>query len=285
MRTFLDDRLAYSLNDRKKAILQSKEFIASVDCIIESSSRQSGTYASFRTNLPYAVRGVYAASLKALSMPMNFGTNLYVRTFNVTYGNVGAWPGDFTLPIGYYYYSINQGNVTFAEAQMHLSSNNLLYYILNWFSGALASLSVDPSTGAINWVWDAATGGVTSTDVPAFFNLLTPTTGLAWVSNGSPIDLSGVKQIGIVIPDVSCQNSKSNVVGIPNYFETVPVNVGFGSVLAYEPLREDINWMGASRNLSSINVQVVDTATNTVLPLVSDWSMCVRFYVSQEQIA
>ena len=81
-----------------------------------------------------------------------------------------------------------------------------------------------------------------------------------------------------------CQNSKSNVVGIPNYFETVPVNVGFGSVLAYEPLREDINWMGASRDLSSIS-EVVDTLTNVVLPLVSDWSMTVRFYVTQEQTA
>ena len=54
-------------------------------------------------------------------------------------------------------------------------------------------------------------------------------------------------------------------------------------MLAYEPMREDINWMGASRDLSSISVQVVDTATNTVLPLVSDWSMTVRFYVTKEQ--
>ncbi len=100
-----------------------------------------------------------------------------------------------------------------------------------------------------------------------------------------PIDLSGVKTIGLVIPDVACQNSKSNVVGIPNYFETIPVSVAFGNVLAYEPTREDINWFGASNDLSSITIKVVDTETNIELPLVSDWSLCIRFYVSKEQTA
>ena len=210
-RTFLNDRLVYSLQDRKKAILASKEFIGSVDCIIESSARLSGTYSTFRTNLPYSIRGVYASSLKALSLPINFATNLYVRSFNVEYDNVGPWPGDFTLPIGYFYYSINAGTVTYTEASAYPTSNNLLYFILNYFSGALESLTVLPQSGGINWTWDGATGGVTSVDVPAFFQLQT-TTGSAWISNGNPIDLSGVKQIGIIIPDVACQNSKSNVV-------------------------------------------------------------------------
>ena len=282
MRTFLNDKSAYSLSDRKRAILESKEFIASVDCVISSASRLTGVPAAFRTNLPFSVRGVYAAFLKSLSLPMTFGNNLSVRTFNVAYDNVGPWPGDFTLPIGYYYYSVNAGTVTYTEAQAHPSSNNLLYYILNWFSGALESLTVLPQSGGINWTWDNSTGGVDSTDVPAWFQLES-TTGLAWISNGNPIDLSGTKTIGIVIPDISCQNSKSNVTPVPNYFATCPVNVGYGTVLSYEPIREDINWLGNSLDLSSISVQLVDTATNVVLPVLNDWIMCVRFYVSKEQ--
>ena len=282
MRTFLNDKSAYSLSDRKRAILESKEFIASVDCVVSSASRLSGSSAAFRTNLPFAVRGVYAASLKSLSLPMTFGNNLAVRQFNVEYDNVGPWPGDFTLPIGYYYYSINAGTVTYTEAYAHPSSNNLLYYILNWFSGALLSLTVLPQSGGINWEWDPATGGVDSTDVPAWFQLET-TTNFAWISNGNPIDLSGVTTIGIVIPDIACQNSKSNVTPVPNYFATVPVNVGYGTVLSYEPIREDINWLGNSIDLSSLSVQLVDVSTNTVLPILNDWNMCVRFYVSKEQ--
>ena len=73
MRTFLNDKSAYSLSDRKRAILESKEFIASVDCVVSSASRLTGSSAAFRTNLPFAVRGVYAASLKSLSLPMTFG--------------------------------------------------------------------------------------------------------------------------------------------------------------------------------------------------------------------
>ena len=80
---------------------------------------------------------------------MNFGTNVYTRSFNVTYTNVGAWPTSFTLPIGYFYYSVNAGTVTYTDAQSYPSSNNLLYYILNYFSGALLSLTVLPQTGSI----------------------------------------------------------------------------------------------------------------------------------------
>lgn len=276
------DRKNYSLQDRKRAISYAREFMESVDCVVDSSARQNGNYANFRTNLPYAIRGVYAASLKTISLPMNFGNNLYARTFNITYGAVGPWPGDFTLPIGYFQYSINSGTVTYATASAAPNSNNLLYWILNYFQGALSDMSVDPTTGAINWTWDAATMGATSTDVPAFFQL-GATNGLAWISNGYPIDLASPKQVAVIIPDLAAQNSKSNVVGIPNYFCTVPVSVGYGSVLVYEPVREDISWLGSSRDISSINVQIVDTATNTVLPLVSDWTISIRLYTSQEQ--
>ncbi len=280
--TYTNDRMSASLQDRKRAIYSSREFIGSVDCVIESSSRITGTISNFTTNLPYSVRGCYAASLNSISIPMNFGTNVYTRSFNVEYKNVGPWPGDFTLPIGYYYYSINAGTVTYTEASSYPLSNNLLYVILNWFSGALLSLTVLPQSGGINWTWDPATGGVTSTDVPSFFQLV-GSTGFSWTSNDQPIDLSGVKTIGVIIPDISFQNSKSNVVGIPNYFTTVPVNVPYGSVLAYEPSREDISWFGSSKDISVLRIQLVDTNTNVVLPLVSEWSMVLRFYVSQDQ--
>src|SRR5579864_4484424 len=233
------DNKIYSLQERQRAILYSTEFIASVDCVIASVARQSGTFANFRTNLPYAVRGVYAASLKSISMPTTFN-NLYVRTFTVSYGMTGSWPGNFTLPQGYFQYPLNAGTVTYATATGFPTSNNLLYYILNYFMGALDSLHVDPTTGAINWTWDSATGGVTSTNVPAFFNLLS-TSGLSWISNGNPVDLAAPKQIGIIIPDIASQNSKSNVTGIPNYFCVVPNSAGGGgSVLNYEPEREDL---------------------------------------------
>lgn len=281
-RTFANDRLAPSLSDRKRALYASKEFIGSIDCVIESSGRITGTIANFTTNLPYAIRGCFAASLNSISIPMNFGTNVYTRTFNVTYGNVGPWPGNFTLPVGYFYYSISAGTVTYAQATAYPSSNNLLYFILNYFGGALDSLTVLPQSGGINWEWNAATGGVQSIDMPSFFQLLA-SNGLAWLSNGQPIDLSGVKTIGLIIPDISFQNSKSNVVGIPNYFTTIPVNVGYGTVLAYEPIREDISWFGCSKDVSSLRIQIVDTNTNTVLPLVNEWSMVIRFYVDKEQ--
>jgi hypothetical protein len=271
------------LQDRKRAIYASKEFIGTVDCVIESSSRVTGTPASFTTNLPYAIRGCFSASLSSISIPMNFGTNVYTRSFNVTYTNVGPWPGSFTLPIGYFYYSISAGTVTYTEAQAYPSSNNLLYFILNYFSGALESLTVLPQSGGINWEWDSATGGATSTDVPSFFQLLS-SNGFAWLSNGQPIDLSGVKTIGLIIPDISFQNSKSNVVGIPNYFTTIPVSVSYGSVLTYEPIREDVSWFGSStKDISALRIQVVDTSTNVLFPLVSEWSMVLRFYVVQDQ--
>ena len=101
MRSFSNDRISPSLQDRKRAIYASKEFIGSVDCVIESSSRITGTKSSFTAN-PYAIRGCFAASLSSISIPMNFGTNVYTRSFNVTYNNVGPWPGSFTLPIGYF---------------------------------------------------------------------------------------------------------------------------------------------------------------------------------------
>ena len=72
--------------------------------------------------------------------------------------------------------------------------------------------------------------------------------------------------------------------GIPNYFTTIPVSVGYGSVLAYEPIREDVSWFGSStKDISALRIQVVDTSTNVVLPLVSEWSMVLRFYVVQDQ--
>lgn len=280
---FVNDKLYPSINERKQALYASREFMASVECVVESSKRTMGTIASFTALFPFSIRGVYAASLKSLSMPMNFGTLLSPLSFNVTYGAVGSWPGNITIPAGYWWYSINQGTVTYAEAQMNLSSNNILYFILNTFAGALDSLTVLPNSGGVNWVWDSATSGVSSTDVPAWFNLLTPLSGLSWVSNGYPWDLSGCRNVGIVVTDVAAQNSKSNVVPIPNYLATVPVNVSFGSVLAYEPQREDISYLGGAKNLSCICCQVVDTATNQVLPLVTDWSMVIRFYVTQEQ--
>ena len=283
MRTFSNDRISPSLQDRKRAIYASKEFIGSVDCVIESSSRITGTPASFTANLPFAIRGCFAASLNSLSIPMNFGTNIYTRTFNITYNNVGSWPGSFTLPIGYFYYPTTPGVVTYEEAQVYTSTNNLLYFILNYFSGALSALNVLPQSGGINWIWASATGGAISTDIPDFFQLLS-SNGFSWGSNGKPIDLSGVKTIGLIIPDISFQNSKSNVVGIPNYFTTIPVSVGYGSVLAYEPIREDISWFGSStKDISALRIQVVDTSTNVVLPLVSEWSMVLRFYVVQDQ--
>jgi hypothetical protein len=280
--SFVNDKLYPSINERKQALYASREFMANVDCVVESSKRTMGTIASFTAFLPYAVRGVWAASLKSLSMPMNFGTLLSPLRFDVTYGAVGPGPGNIVIPAGYWYYSINQGTVTYAQAQMNLSSNNILYFILNQFAGTLDSLTVLPNSGGVNWTWDASTSGVTSTNVPAWFNLLN-TTGLAWISNGSPWDLSGCRNVGIVVTDVAAQNSKSNVVAIPNYLATVPVNVSFGSVLAYEPEREDICYLGGEKNLSCVCCQVVDTATNLVLPLVTDWSMVIRFYVTQEQ--
>jgi hypothetical protein len=282
-RTLLNDRVNPSLLDRKRAIFSAKEFISSVDLVVESSSRSSGTIASFTTLIPFSVRGVFAASLKSFSMPMTFGTNLAVRTFTVTYTNVVSYPGNFTMPIGFYYYSLSQGTVTYAEATAYPSSNNLLYFILNYFSGGLDSLTVNPQTGGINWTWDASTGGVSSSNVPAFFNLLTPLSGLAWISNGKPIDLSGCRDIGLIISDLSSQGSNSNVTRLPNYFDTIPVNVSFGSVLAYEPIREEINWFGSAKDISILNVQVVDAATNILLPLLTDWSMVIRLYVSADQ--
>lgn len=280
--SYIGNTLSLSIEDRKRAITQSKEFIPSIEVNIESKSRTSGTYAAFTTNLSYGIRGVYAASLKNFSLPMNFGNVLSPVSFNLTYTNVSPYPGNFLLSPGYYTYSINAGTVTYATAALNPTSNNLLYYILNWFSGGLDSLSVNPQNGTINWDWKASTGGATSTDMPAFFQLL-DSAGLAWIGNGQPIDLSGCRTVGIIIPDLSIQSSKSNVVGIPNYFTSVPVNVGFGSVLVYEPVREDINWVGGPKTISSLSIMVVDTTTNEILPLVSDWSLVLRIYVSDQQ--
>src|SRR4051794_36038990 len=96
--SFLNDHLVPSIQDRKRAIFSQKEFMSAVNCIVESVGRQAGgTHAHFTANLPFAVRGVYAASLTSLTMPMNFGTNLTDLSFDVKYTSVTAFPGNFAL--------------------------------------------------------------------------------------------------------------------------------------------------------------------------------------------
>src|SRR5690242_20333286 len=100
-----------SIAERKRAMLYSKDFMSVVNCVVESASRMSGSSpAGFTVSLPFGgVRSVFGASLVSLSLPMNFGTVLYPQSFQVNYQNVVAFPANFTLPIGYYWYNISAG--------------------------------------------------------------------------------------------------------------------------------------------------------------------------------
>lgn len=281
MRSVTGDTLNPSLADRKRALYSSREFMASVECVVDSSSRIRGTPNNFVTLVPYGIRGIYAASLKSCSIPQNFGNVLSAQSFTVTYQNVVAFPANFTLPVGFYYLNLNQGTLNYTDITV-TSSNNICEYIMINMLGAISSITVNPNTGSWNWVWDGTCGVVTSTDIGAFWQFLTHA-GISWIGNGDPINLSGCLSIGIILPELSGTNSKSTQVGIPGYFASVPVTVPFGQVLAYVPIREDIVFLGGSKDLSNITVQLVDTQSNTVIPLSSDWTMALRLYVSQDQ--
>jgi hypothetical protein len=284
-RTFIGDSFAPSLADRKQAMFSSKEFISSVNVVLSSTNRISGSLNACKFNLPTPIRGVYAASLKSISLPFNFGNVLSPLSFTVTYTNVVAFPGSFTLSAGYYWYDINAGTVTYATASATPTSNNLIYYILNYFSGGLTSITVNPLNGSWNWAWDSSTGGVASTNVPSFFQFgLTSLSGLNWLGNGNPIDLSGCKNVAIQIQELSYVSYQSTVLSNPGYFVTVPVNCDFGQVLSYQPIREDICYLDSQGDIGTLSVNIVDGATNSNLPLVSNWIIELRLYVIRNQL-
>src|SRR5688572_8112374 len=78
-----------------------------------------------------------------------------VKHFDVEYGAVTAYPGDFTLGIGRYSYNLYAGEITYAMASaapVDLYKDDLVYILLRWFNGAIDSITIDPSTGRWTWI-------------------------------------------------------------------------------------------------------------------------------------
>ncbi len=114
------------------------------------------------------------------------------------YGAVTPFPGDFTLGIGRYSYNLYAGKITYEmanEAPIDLYLDDLVYILLRWFSGAIDSISINPSTGVWTWVWNEDTVSVTSTseDVLGFFKIVSQGSRI-WHSS-STVDLVGPKNI------------------------------------------------------------------------------------------
>ena len=84
--------------------------------------------------------------------------------------------GDITIPSANCTYNLYQGQVTYAQVNAQpawVNKDDLVWYILRWFSGGVDSITIDPTTGSWTWVWNGGITTVTSndTDVKTFLRL------------------------------------------------------------------------------------------------------------------
>ena len=241
-------------------------------------------------SIPVPVKGAYAVSLKSLVLPVSWPNVTSTKHFDVTYGQVTPFPGDFTLGIGRYSYNLYAGKITYTmanEAPIDLYQDDLVYNLLRWFSGAIESITINPSTGVWTWVWDEDTKSVTSTseDVLGFFKIHYQS-GRIWQSS-STVDLVGPKVIALSCSGLAagCYVGSIQETCCVSMLCSCPVgNLEFGDMLTHEPTIEHISSFGMpSKFISNITLSVIDAATGQLLPLTSDWACELKFYVEVKQ--
>jgi hypothetical protein len=279
-----------SQGDRKNYIKYNSAFAGTQTLVLSSSNRMSGSIASAVFRLPNPMIA-YACSLKSLTLPVSWPNLLNAVPLTVTYNpsNPESYPTSINIPAGSYSYDLNQGLVTYAYVHSQASSvnqNDLVWTILRLFQGAVVSININPTNGSWIWAWDT-TGGVTSvtsTSTAAlpggFFNIASQTAaGVTW-SGAGLVDLTGPKTIMVNCPELDSNAYLSMITTQDSYICSLSVDKTFGEVIIHEPKQELVNYFCGEKPISQLSITIMDSATNTVLPLQIDYSMEIRFYVS-----
>ena len=126
-----------SFLDLKQILYRNPAFQPCTVLTLDTTNRKINTALNNPTwNLPIPVKGVYAVQMKSLTLPVSWPNVTRQVEFEVDYGSVTPFPGNFVLP-------------TYAQAAAAPVNDYLddfVYYVLRWFSGAVVSISITPST-------------------------------------------------------------------------------------------------------------------------------------------
>lgn len=276
----------------KNILYRNPSFQPATVLTLDTQNRITGTPFNNPTwNLPTPVKGVYAVSLKSLCMPVSWPNLTRDITFEVTYGTVTPYPGNFVLPIGRWTYNLYAGSISYATANAAPIADfqdDIIYHILRWFSGAVESISINPSTGVWTWNWDSSCVSVSVNttafpDVVDFFRITHFPDLLTWQSS-STVDMTGPKLLMIGCP-LAKGTYVSSGTNSQSYLCSCPIgDQDYGEILKHEPPIEHVTWFGlASKFISSITLAVIDAATNQLLPLTADWAVELKFYIEVQQ--
>lgn len=277
-----DQGFQATLQDRKRYIQANSAFAGNSTIVIGSGNRIAGTIGNATYRLPKAIIA-YAVSLKSLTLPVSWPNVLNTVHFDVTYSPGGQpYPGDFTMPAGNYTYNLYQGQVTYTQVNaesIYVNQNDIVWYLLRWFGGAITSITIDPSTGGWIWVWNAAMTSVvsSSTDVTDFFKVVRQS-GTNWQSD-NPIDLAGPKNLLISCPEMYSEAYFSVAATNQSYICSVPVNQTYGDVIAHTPAIETVNWFGGNKPISQFTISITDAATDQLVPLYIDYVLELTFWL------
>ena len=273
-----------SFLDRKRYVQYDSAFSGNSTLVLSSASRVGGTIANAVYRLPKPIIA-YAASLKSLTLPVSWGNVLQPIHFDVVYSpGAQPYPGDFTLGEGNYTYNLYQGQVTYAQVNaqpIHVNQDDLVWYILRWFSGGVDSITINPITGAWTWVWNNSITTVTSTSpaVRDFFKI----TGQSFnIWNGSGlVDLTGPKDLLVSCPELYSEGYFSVVATNQSYICSVPVDKTYGEVINHQPALQLVNYFANQKPISQITISIVDAETNMLLPLTIDYTLEMKLFLTQ----
>jgi hypothetical protein len=271
-------------SDRKRYVQYNSAFSGNSTLVLSSAHRSLGTInnALFRLNKPIIA---YAVSLKSLILPVTWPNLTRDINFSVTY-TPGAqpYPGNMTVPIGNYSYNLYQGQVTYAEVSaqpIYVNKDDLVWFLLRFFEGAVDSITIDPINGSWTWVWNASITTVTSNDpdVLNFFKITTQTFN-TWVSTGY-VDLTGPRNLLINCPELHSESYFSVSSKNQSYICSVPINNEIGDVINHEPSLEVVNYFQNERPISQLSISITDADTGELVPLYLDYILELRFYITQ----
>lgn len=249
---------------------------------LSSANRVAGSIAraTYSLSIPIQARAV---SLKSLVLPVSWPNVPNPIHFEVVY-TPGAQPyrGDFTLVPGNYVYNLYQGTVTYATVNAQpiwVNQNDLVWYILRWFVGAVSSINIDPTTGNWQWTWNSSITTVTSNDasVVNFFKINYQGFN-EWDSSGL-IDLTGTKIVCVQSPELQSDTYLSTITNNPGYICSVAVDQLYPNTIVHEPTNLVLNEFHGERSINTITIALVDSATNLLLPLNIDYQIELRFWV------
>lgn len=271
-------------HDRKRYVEYDSAFSGNSTIVLCSASRVGGTIANALYRLPKPVVS-YAASLKSLTLPVSWPNVLTTVHFDVTYSpGAQPYPGDFTLGAGNYTYNLYQGQVTYAQVNaqpIYVNADDLVWYVLRWFSGGVDSITINPSTGAWTWVWNGGITTVISTSpaVTSFFKI-TRQINNTWIGSGL-VDLTGPKDLLISCPELYAEGYFSVAATNQSYICSVPVDKTYGDVINHQPNMELVNYFNNDKPISQITISIVDCETNILLPLTIDYTLELKLYLTQ----